>query len=732
MKFLKRQRYFKRSAVALSLLSCIAQAENKQELETITVTDTSIITESSYNQGYGAYGSSTATGLAMTLRQTPQNVSIVSAEQIKDQNLSSLSKVVQQAVGLYADVKGSTETGYTVLYARGNRVQNFQLDGMPMNNIAFGGKGPGDEPNAWSILNSAQYDQIEVLRGATALMDGSGQPSATISLHRKRPTRHFQGTLDFKVGDFNLHGVETDLSGSLNADSSLRGRLVMSYLGSDTFRERAQNRNGMIYGITEWNISSDTTLSIGGTYQSMRDRNTSMFGLVLYDTDGNAIPASPRSNATINGSYVNYSNLNLFTELRHRFNQDWLLKIEYGYAKGHRDQVAGIAASAFVNRTIPMAAGATVKSDEHPRQHNFMASLNGKYTLWNRKHDVMFGVSGYILNNDQPRYGRQLNRIFDPSMIDNLGLFNGVLPLPLWAADGQDINRIRQVGAYTATRLYLTEQLALILGGRYTRFNITEDTQYIQNGKNTKSSVTPYIGLVYDLNDNFSIYSSYAQIFKPQTKRDKNNQYLNPEKGSNIEVGLKAEFFDGRLNGSLALFETRKRNVGFCEQYSPGGLTCDYYAFDPSGKTKGFEIEVNGEIRDNWAISAGFSRSKGKGSNNQRLTPEIPIQQFKIFTSYAWRSMTVGAGVRWQSTIYEGTPWGLNYGASAALAAKAKAVSTQKSYALVDLMLRYNLSKNATLTLNVENLFDKIYRTSVNSHSYGSPRNINMTLGFKF
>lgn len=717
---------FTLTALSMALFSAYAAAETTlSTVEVVTSAPTN-----SYNQGYGAYGTSTATGLPLTLRDTPQNVSIISEQQIKDQNLDSLGKALNRAVGLYTDVKGSTTSGYSVLYARGNRVENFQLDGIPTSNVGLGGKGPGDEPNAWSVLNTAQYDRIEVLRGATALMDGSGEPSATVSLHRKRPTKAFQGSISAKFGSFNLHGTELDLSGGLNQDNSVRGRIVASYSGTDTFRDRADNRNGMVYAVTEWDITPNTTLTLGGTHQYMRDLNSSMFGLVLYDTDGNAIPATRKSNATINGSYTRFSNLNLFTELKHRFANNWELKVEYGYTKGHRDQVAGIAGSAFAIPGVPMVAGAIVKSDERPSQHNFTLALNGQYALWGREHDAMFGISGYHLKSDQPRYARQIARIFrDPAV---MGSFDGNYILPDWVASGQDYNRIRQIGAYAATRLRPTDKLAVILGGRYTRFNVTEDTQYITNGQNSQGSFTPYTGIVYDLTDTLSVYTSYAQIFKPQTKRDQANRYLNAEKGSNLETGLKGEFFDGKLNGSIALFETRKKNVGFCAAYTAGGLTCDYYDFDPSTKSRGVELEVNGLVTDNWLLSAGFSQTIGKNSNGSPFKPEVPRRQFKLFSSYTAGNLTLGGGVRWQSKIYEGTPWGLNYGASEDLVAKARAVSTQKSYAVVDLMARYRLSKHAELGLNIDNLFDKTYRTSVNSHSYGSPRNIVGTFTYKF
>ncbi|MBE2894558.1 TonB-dependent siderophore receptor [Spirabiliibacterium falconis] len=729
MQQITSQPHFKLSWLVLTLLPFSALAVDVQ-LDTVNVhaTTTKMQPTESTTQGYGAYGTSTATGLPMTLRQTPQNISIVSAQQIYDQNLTTLGKVVQQAVGLYTDTKGSKISGYTVLYARGNKVENFQLDGMPINSVGLGGKGPGAEPNAWSMLNTAQYDRVEVLRGATALMDGSGQPSATISLHRKRPTQAFQGSVDMKMGSDNLYGMQADFSGNLNQDKTVRGRLVAAYTQADSFQDRSDNRNGMLYGITEWDMSDNTMLTFGGTYQYMHDRNSSMFGLVLYDTNGDPLHVKKGYNATINGSYVKYHNINFFTELKHRISDHWEIKAEYGYTKGHRDQVAGVIGSLFVNRAAQMGAGVIVRSDERPVQHNFTVALNGHYDLWGRQHDAMLGLSGYTLKSDQPRYERQLNRMRG---INNILDFSGEYFITPWISNAMDYNRIRQVGGYAATRLYFADNVALIAGGRYTAFKVKEETQYI-HGNNALSSFTPYVGIVYDLNQNLSLYSSYAQIFKPQTKADINGTYLKPEKGSNVEIGLKGEFFEQRLNGSISLFETRKSNVGYCAKYSQNNALCDYYDVDPKVKARGFEVEMNGLITDRWAIMAGLSYAKAKTPEGVVKTPEVPRKQFKLFTSYQWQQLTAGVGLRWQSEINENIPWGLPKTASALQIARSKAVSRQKSYAVVDAMMRYRVNQYADVIVNIENVFNKTYRTSPNSHSYGAPRTIIGTLSVKF
>lgn len=142
-------------------------------------------------------------------------------------------------------------------------------------------------------------------------------------------------------------------------------------------------------------------------------------------------------------------------------------------------------------------------------------------------------------------------------------------------------------------------------------------------------------------------------------------------------------------------------------------------------------MEFNGLITDNWALSAGYSRAKGKTPDGKQINPEVPVQQFKLFSSYQWNDLTLGAGLRWQSEMNENIPWGLQ-NATAEQEAKAREVSRQKPYAVVDAMVRYRLNQHTDITLNVENLLNKKYRTSPNSHSYGTPRNVVGTFSYKF
>ena len=251
---------------------------------------------------------------------------------------------------------------------------------------------------------------------------------------------------------------------------------------------------------------------------------------------------------------------------------------------------------------------------------------------------------------------------------------------------------------YAATRISLADPLHLIVGARYTNWRI-DTLAYSMEQNHT----TPYAGLVYDIDDNWSTYASYTSIFQPQNKRDSSGKYLSPITGNNYELGLKSDWMNSRLTTTLAVFRIEQDNVGQSTGVPIAGSNGDtaYRAMDGT-VSKGVEFEVNGAIN-----------------------PNLPRTTVKLFTRYrlpAMPELTVGGGVNWQNRVYSDTV--TPYGTFRA---------EQGSYALVDLFTRYQVTKNFSVQGNLNNLFDKTYDTNVDgSIVYGEPRNVSVTASYQF
>ncbi len=184
-------------------------------------------------------------------------------------------------------------------------------------------------------------------------------------------------------------------------------------------------------------------------------------------------------------------------------------------------------------------------------------------------------------------------------------------------------------------------------------------------------------------------------------------------------MGLKSEFWDKRLTAGLSVFEIRQDNLPVADPANPG------YSIPESGtKTRGFEMEMAGEILPDWQVAASYAYAVIENSDDERLLTEVPRDTFKLFTSYRLQSMPklkVGGGVRWQGAeYYKGAgPNGETF--------------HQSAYSVTDLMAQYAFTSETSVSLNLNNLFDETYYTAIGSRGwYGTPRSFTATLAHAF
>ncbi|OYO25862.1 TonB-dependent receptor plug domain-containing protein [Janthinobacterium sp. PC23-8] len=227
-------------------------AGGEQTLAPVSVTASAQAADVTEHSGsYTTPVMGTATRMGLSMRETPQSVSIVTRQQMDDQALNSVPDILEKVVGVTV---GRNDSERATFYARGYTIENFQFDGMP-NTL--------DSSNQYTtaIGDSAVYDRVEVVKGATGLLTGAGNPSATINLVRKRPTSEFAGSLNGSVGSWNkLRGV-ADVAGPLNASGSLRGRVVAAVQNADSYIDYYKRDTRSLYAIVEADLAPRTTLS---------------------------------------------------------------------------------------------------------------------------------------------------------------------------------------------------------------------------------------------------------------------------------------------------------------------------------------------------------------------------------------------------------------------------------------------------------------------------------------
>ncbi|WP_267284030.1 TonB-dependent siderophore receptor [Acinetobacter larvae] len=600
-------------------------------------------------KSYTIKSSTAATKLALTLKETPQSITVFTRQQIEDQNLTSAAAILAQTPGITSIKQGQEGSGNSQYFSRGFVINNYQRDGIPTSGASFGGSSSG-VGNGVGLENTGIYERVEIIRGATGLTSGSGNPSSSINYVRKRPTENLSGSVRVSAGSWDNYRSEVDIGGGLNNDSSIRGRAVAVYEQGGNQQERYHRQNALFYGALDVDLSEKTTLTSAITLQQIKldDSELGGFPFVTQDT-----PPQPQTiygrkdNRTTDWSYFDSEKLNIFLGLEHQFNDDWQGIANYSFSKVSQEQEFGGAGSAIVmDSTYTTWDGYTLQPGEmlvvmgrnetSPEVHALDVYTSGKFNAFGQQHSVSFGVNGYSTKSDNPYYR-------EVKVIVPVTGWNGHMtkPASFQKSGKRYIVDEVQLGTFAAAKLQLLDSLKLIVGSRLSYWERkTEGSEQKESG-----ILTPYFGLIFDINKNFSIYGSYTSIFNPQSSKDVNNNFLDPVEGNNVEVGIKADFYDERLNLAAAYFDMQQDNYAIQDgDKLIAGTTQQAYKAVDGVTVKGYEFSVSGEVLPNWNINAGYTHTDAKDRDGKALNTQIPEDTFKLFTTYQWNKLTMGVG----------------------------------------------------------------------------------------
>ncbi|WP_258000914.1 TonB-dependent siderophore receptor [Janthinobacterium sp. ROICE36] len=677
-------------------------------------------------EGTGLYTSrnmSTATGLNLSQRHTPQTVSVISRQQMEDFDLTTLQDVARATPGLYGKTQGVSDQE-TTYFARGFALSHVNVDGLPLDVTGF------NERNVSADM--LMYDRVEVVRGATGLMEGAGAPSGSINMIRKRPTATPLLNASAHLGSWKERQLTVDASNALNDSGSLRGRVAASWRDSDSFVDVVNNTNGTVYAIVEADLTPSTTAGIGFSRQHSRTDGVFVGLPTLPDGRHRDLPRSTFLNNA--DSFQKRDNNVVFADLETRLDKGWRSR----FAITHID-----ASSSTRNTTNSRVDGEMYLLEQsetgwkyNTRQVVADWRLSGPVTWFGRQHDVIVGASYRHDDSDAGQsWEGAKTRVFD------LRQWNP-RAYPMRGAPFEPYNWGRKTdekGLYVAGNFSLADPLRLVLGGRFgwyaqdvTGWYSTSPTWRRSLTENAK--FTPYAGIVYDVDQHHSLYASGTQIFQPQSVLDVRGNTLPPLNGTNLEVGVKGEYFGGRLNAGGALFRIKQNNRAMADEVNcptGGAIYCARAAGQV--QSEGVDLQLSGSPLPGWQIAGGYTYVLAKYTNDsvaanigQRIATDEPKQLFKLYTtvqlSGSLARWNLGASVYAQDKIYR----------------RDQAFLTQQGgYAIVGLTAGYRLSEQLQLRVSVDNVLDRRYYQGLGYswsgglERYGAPRSVLVSLNYK-
>jgi len=654
--------------------------------------------------------SASATGLDLSLRETPQSITVVDRQRIDDFALTTVNDLLEQSVGVTVQRNETDRTEYS---SRGFAITNFQVDGIGLPLLSAI---DGD-------LDTVLYERVEIVRGANAMMTGIGNPSATINYLRKRPTKTLQANVSALLGSFDMWRLEADMSGPINASGTLRARAVAAHEERDSYLDYNKVNRTVLGGFVALDITPDLTATIGYTRQENNADGTLWGALPLVYSDGTRIPYKRSASTGAPWTYTDTLYQSAFGELTYKLGGDWSVRGVFTYndndvrakrlyATGTPDSDTGIGILGYAG-LYP----------SHNEQYLIDGYASGSVELFGRRHELAFGVSsGWLRSSESEGFSEAE---IDYGDIRQLSSFVPPEPdFPEAEVQGRERNRLTRF--YGAIHLNFSDRLKGVAGASAVWLK-TSGFSYGSDLARDDHKVSPYAGLLFDLTSSLTLYASYTDIYAPQSQVNVGNVRLTPAKGTSLEAGIKGSWLDNRLYATAALFKAKQRGlasyVGTFDG-TDGPLGLDYYE-GVDTTSQGFEVEVSGRIKDRWLLSGGFTHLKIEDDLGLRTQNQIPRNVFKLAATYEvpeWRDLKLGAQFRYQSAI------------SATDDTGSGLLISQKTYAVLDLLAGIKLADHVKASLNVRNVTNEKYLNSLawGQAYYAAPRSVIGTIRFEY
>ncbi len=659
-------------------------------------------------------GSAGATGLDLSLRETPQSVTIVTAAHIRDFALTDANQLLATIPGINVE---AVETDRTYYNARGFDITNFQVDGV-------------GQPLIWGIqfgaLDTAIFDRIEAIRGANGMMTGTGNPSATINYIRKRPTKTFQASVSAAYGSWDDKRLTADISGPLDKEGTVSGRFVYANTDEDSWLDYNHTNRNVYYGVLSWDITPKINLTGGYSQQDNLSDGVLWGALPLEYSDGSLVDYDVSATTSAPWTYWDTHDKTIFGELSYAFDNGWSAKViathktfeeqaKLLYAYNNPDPVTGLG-----------VAGMSGIYPSRYTQSMIDAMASGPFSLFGREHEAVIGF------NTSASHGLEwenfsLDDIQYPAIQDWASSYPAepTYPGADLAADQED--KLQRL--YGAVHLNLTDRLKGIVGFNAIDLKST-GFSYGTDQSRSEQAVSPYFGAVYDVTQNVSIYASYTDIFNPQVEIDATAHKLPAAKGKSYEAGLKSEWFDKRLYATASIFKSEQYDLADYagmfttdptdQDYNPLLAGKSYYAGIDTF-VEGYEFEIAGKITPVWSVNGGWTDLTIKDADGNNVRSYTPRKTLKLSTEYRipqWRDLKLGAALRWQDDI-----------SMVDLVEVA-----QKAYSVLDLMASIKVTDRVRASLNVKNATDEKYLASLmwNQAFYAAPSSVMVTLDWTY
>ncbi|MEL6440938.1 MAG: TonB-dependent siderophore receptor [Cyanobacteria bacterium J06621_8] len=564
------------------VLSITPETATADEEDQIDIIATGQVEEDSYKVDQSNI---TATRTETPLRDIPQSIQVIPRKVIEDQNVIRIGDALRNVSG--------------VLPQRDFGGSNFRFStrGFEDTRLLRNGIRTGRRP--FSLATSPNtIERIEVLKGPSSVVFGPSEPGGLINLITKQPEKEASYDFEFRTGSFDFFEPSIDFTGPLTGDEKLTYRLNISYQSDGLFRNFVESELFSIAPVLRYEFSDKTDLTL--EYEYLVDDRTFDSGI---PADPFAFEAPEGLFLEEPGSNTNTTANRFFVTLNHSFNDDVRLRSVFGGEIGDEDLIVirpffgfdpetGIVERLFQDseagaENFSWQTDLITEFKTGPVEHQLLAGFDLTFT------EDLFSTSNvssfrFPINAFNPVYDDEIPPNLTPDIIGSFDFSSNT------------------VGFYLQDLVTLLPNLKLLVGGRFdfadeeNEFNISFPNPSITEGGFEDEAFSPRVGIVYQPIEPISLFANFTRSFIPNSASTVDGTLIEPERGRQFEVGVKAEF--GDIAVSLAAYDIVKSNLAIADPFNPG-----FSAALGEVNSQGIELDVAGEILDGWnIIVSGF------------------------------------------------------------------------------------------------------------------------------
>lgn len=732
---------------AALLATMMTFAQEKDSIKSNDIEE--VVVKGKYYNKYVEKEGSSSMRLDEALIKIPQNISIITGRALEDQQVTTLSD------GVLRNVAGAQRLEhwgdmYTRVNMRGSRAAAF------MNGV--------NVTSNWGPLSEDMsfVDHIEFIKGPSGFLMSNGEPSGIYNIVTKKPTgQALNGTARVTLGSFNMYRGEADIDTKITDKVAFRLNLMAQ--NKNSFRDYEFNDRYIINPSLKVKLSDKTTLTAEYIYQKAKMSEVGSAYVFSFDGYATKPVEYTTTDPGIDPTKVDNNTVNI--NLQHKFNENWKLTSQLTYVNeytmGSDLWPSKFEGNYMIRRLNYWEADNTMKFGQvflngfaktGSVSHKILAGLDLGSKKYMADWSQGYNLDKYNANDDYTKaadhnYWYNINTnsydsngptgaYYGPNNTDAYKPFDKTKPLSVRAGAGSTIEQ-NYTGLYLQDELgFFNDALRLTLAARYT--NVKENSY---GTKTEANKITPRVGLSYSIDESMSAYALYDQAFSPQSGLFRDGTTAKPITGNNMEVGVKKDWFAGKWNTTLSLYNINKNNAIGTDPTDPTGM---FSIFLGKTRVQGVEFDLKGEITKGFNAIFNYAFTENKFTETTPLANKgDKVPGYAKHTANAWLNYTFtqgdleGFGLSFGGTFLGGrSSW--NWGST-------NAPLEMNDYLKFDAGASWENSK-FRIGLNVFNLFNRYlysgssinFTMSDNTQRGGyyyqaeAPRNFRVSIGYKF